>query len=59
MLNPTDGHIVAGVVLDKHRFLGKMKGAQLLQVALDPRKTEDLKQVAASTELEDCPANQN
>jgi DGQHR domain-containing protein len=53
MLNPTDGHIVAGVVLDKHRFLGKMKGAQLLQVALDPRKTEDLKQVAASTELED------
>lgn len=52
MLNPTDGHIVAGVVLDEHRFLGKMRGAQLLQVAVDPRKTEDLKQVAASTDLE-------
>jgi len=52
MLNPTDGHIVSGVVLDKNRFLGRMKGAQLLQVAADPRKTEDLKQVAASTELE-------
>jgi len=51
-LNPTDGHLVAGVKLDEHRFLGKMKGAQLLQVAVDPRKTEDLKQVAASAELD-------
>lgn len=52
MLNPTDGHMVAGVVLDENRFLGKMRGAQLLQVAVDPRKTEDLKQVSASAELE-------
>jgi len=52
MLNPTDGHLVSGVVLDKHRFLGRMKGAQLLQVAADPRKTEDLKQVNSSAELE-------
>ena len=52
MLNPTDGHMVAGVVLDENRFLGKMRGAQLLQIAADPRKTEDLKQVAASAELE-------
>jgi DGQHR domain-containing protein len=51
-LNPTDGHLIAGVVLDNYRFLGKMKGAQLLQVAVDPRKTEDLKQVAASAQLE-------
>ncbi|HEY2092108.1 MAG TPA: DNA sulfur modification protein DndB [Thermoanaerobaculia bacterium] len=52
MLNPTDGHIIAGVVLDGHRFSGKMRGAQLLQLAVDPRKTEDLSQVATSTELE-------
>ena len=52
MLNPTDGHMVAGVVLDENRFLGKMRGAQLLQVASDPRKTEDLKQVSASAGLE-------
>jgi DNA sulfur modification protein DndB len=52
-LNPTDGHIVAGVVLDEHRFLGKMRGAQLLQVAIDPRKTEDLKQVSTSVDLEE------
>jgi DGQHR domain-containing protein len=51
-LNPTDGHLVAGVVLDDHRFLGKMRGAQLLQVAADPRKTEDLKQVSQSSDLE-------
>jgi DGQHR domain-containing protein len=51
-LNPTDGHLIAGVVLDDHRFLGRMKGAQLLQVAVDPRKTEDLKQVSASADLE-------
>lgn len=52
-LNPTEGHTIAGVVLDDHRFLGKMGGAQLLQVALDPRKTEDLKQVATSGDLEE------
>lgn len=52
MLNPTDGHIVAGVKLDDNRFLGKMRGAQLLQVSIDPRKTEDLKQVTGNTELE-------
>lgn len=51
-LNPTDGHMVAGVILDENRFLGKMRGAQLLQIAVDPRKAEDLKLVAASAELE-------
>jgi len=52
MLNPTDGHIIAGVVLDENRFMGRMKGAQLLQVAVDPRRTEDLKQVSADADLE-------
>ncbi|MGN6184244.1 MAG: DNA sulfur modification protein DndB [Thermoanaerobaculia bacterium] len=39
-------------MLDANRFSGKMRGAQLLQLAVDPRKTEDLAQVSASTELE-------
>jgi DGQHR domain-containing protein len=50
-LNLTDGHIVAGVSLDEHRFLGRMKAAQLMQVAQDPRRTEDEKQVAADASL--------
>src|SRR5262245_10648458 len=52
MLNPTDGHIIAGAVLDEHRFMGRMRGAQLLQVAVDPRRTEDLRQVNTSADLE-------
>jgi len=50
-LNFTDGHTVAGVSLDEHRFLGRMKGGQLMQVAQDPRRTEDEKQVAADASL--------
>lgn len=50
-LNLTDGHIVAGVSLDRHRFLGRMKAAQLMQVAQDPRRTEDEKQVQADLAL--------
>jgi DGQHR domain-containing protein len=50
-LNTTEGHIVAGVSLDGHRFLGRMKAAQLMQVAQDPRRTEDEKQVAADASL--------
>ena len=52
MLNPTDGHIVVGVRIDDHRFIGRMRAAQLLQVAVDPRRTEDLRQVAADAELD-------
>ena len=51
-LNPTDGHIIAGVVLDDHRFLGRMRAAQLLQLTKDPRDTEDLKRVAADADLD-------
>jgi DNA sulfur modification protein DndB len=51
-LRPTDGHIVAGVVIDDHRFLGRMKASQLFQVAIDPRRTEDLRQLEGNTQLE-------
>ena len=39
-INPTEGHVVAGVKLDDRRFAGKMCAAQLLQVTRDPRDTE-------------------
>lgn len=50
-LNPTDGHIVAGVQLGDKRFIGRMRQAQLFQVAVDPRRTEDLRQLEGNTEL--------
>src|SRR5690348_7485412 len=51
-LIPTDGHLVAGVILDNWRFSGRMKAAQLFQVAIDPRRTEDPRQLEGNTELE-------
>lgn len=39
-LNPTEGHTVAGVVIDSHSFFGRVRGDQLLQMTLDPRRTE-------------------
>jgi DGQHR domain-containing protein len=52
-LNPTDGHLIAGVKIDDHRFLGRLKPPQLFQIALNPRDTEDRKKVAASKDLQD------
>jgi DGQHR domain-containing protein len=52
-LNPTNGHIIAGVRIDEHRFLGRVKAAQLFQIAPDPRDTENKKKVDASKELQD------
>ncbi len=51
-LHPTDGHIVAGVVIDSHRFLGRMRASQLFQVSIDPRRTEDERQLEANTQLQ-------
>ena len=51
-MNPTDGHQVAGVLIDKHRFLGRVKVTQLFQMAPDPRDTENRKIVESSKELE-------
>jgi DGQHR domain-containing protein len=52
-LNPTNGHIVAGTQLDKNRFVGRVKAAQLFQLAPDPRDTENTKKFDASKELQD------
>lgn len=51
-LQATDGHIVAGVVIDPHRFLGRMRASQLFQVATDPRRTEDPRQLEGNTQLQ-------
>jgi DGQHR domain-containing protein len=52
-LNPTEGHIIAGTVIDDHRFVGRVRAAQLFQIAPDPRDTENKKKLDASKELQD------
>jgi DNA sulfur modification protein DndB len=52
-LNPTDGHIIAGTAIDEHRFIGRVRAAQLFQIAPDPRDTENRKKLDASHELQE------
>jgi hypothetical protein len=52
-LNPTNGHIIAGTKIDEHRFVGRVKAAQLFQIAPDPRDTENTKKVDSSKDLQD------
>jgi DGQHR domain-containing protein len=52
-LNPTNGHIIAGTRVDENRFIGRVKAAQLFQLAPDPRATEDKKKLDASKEVQD------
>lgn len=52
-LNPTDGHILAGVQIDEHRFLARVKMPQLESIAPDPRDTEDKRKLASVKELQD------
>jgi DNA sulfur modification protein DndB len=52
-LNPTDGHLIAGVSVNEHQFLGRLKAPQLFQIAPNPRDTEDRKKVDASKDLQD------
>jgi DGQHR domain-containing protein len=52
-LNPTNGHIIAGVKIDDHRFVGRVKAAQLFQIAPDPRDSENKKKIDASKEIQD------
>lgn len=52
-LNPTNGHIIAGTSLDAHRFIGRVKAAQLFQIAPDPRDAENKKKVDSSKDLQD------
>jgi len=52
-LNPTDGHILAGVQIDEHRFLARVKMPQLESIAPDPRDTEDKRKLSSLKELQD------
>lgn len=52
-LNLTDGHLIAGVKINEHQFLGRLKAPQLFQIAPDPRDTENRKKVDASKDLQD------
>jgi DNA sulfur modification protein DndB len=52
-LNPTNGHIIAGTQIDVHRFVGRVKAAQLFQIAPDPRDGENRKKFDASKEMQD------
>jgi DNA sulfur modification protein DndB len=52
-LNPTDGHIIAGSRIDEHRFVGRVRAAQLFQLAPDPRDTENKKKADASKDLQE------
>src|SRR5262249_40854532 len=49
----TDGHIIAGTAVDQHRFLGRVRAAQLFQIAPDPRDTENKKKLDSSHELQE------
>lgn len=51
-LKPADGYIINGVRLDNFRFIGRMKGSQLLKIVSDPRNTEDTRQRTGNTALE-------
>jgi hypothetical protein len=52
-LKPTNGHIVAGTRIDQTRLAGRVKAAQLFQIAPDPRATEDRKKLDASREVQE------
>src|SRR4051812_32406638 len=40
-ISSSEGHVIAGSIIDEHTFEGKVKAAQLFNLADDPRKTED------------------
>ncbi len=53
MLNPTEGYVVAGVTIGEQMFFGRMRAAQLLKIADDPRASEDARKRAGNEHLED------
>lgn len=52
-LQPTNGHMIAGTRIDEHRFVGRVKAAQLFQIAPDPRDSENKKKVDTSKQLQE------
>ena len=50
-LDPTQGHVVPGVAINEHQFVAAVPGAQLFQIVVDPRHTEDRKLTAEDPSL--------
>lgn len=50
-LDPTQGHLIPGVAVNEHQFVAALPGAQLFQIVVDPRQTEDRKLVADDPNL--------
>jgi DNA sulfur modification protein DndB len=50
-LDPTRGQTVAGVIINPNQFLAAVPGAQLFQLVVDPRQTQDEKLVAEDPAL--------
>ncbi len=42
-LDPTKGHLIPGVMVTDHQFIASVTGAQLFQIVVDPRHTENPK----------------
>jgi DNA sulfur modification protein DndB len=52
-LDPTDGPLIAGVRINDHQFLGRLKAPLLFQIAPDPRESENRKKVESSRDLQE------
>ena len=51
-LNPTYGHLVAGVEINDRMFLGCITAVQLFQIAPDPRDSEDRRKLAINRDAQ-------
>lgn len=52
-LNLTEGHLIVGLELSPHLFVGRVKSSQLLQIAPNPMDSEDSRKVAGSKVLQE------
>jgi hypothetical protein len=51
-LDAVDGYVLPGIKVDEHRFLARVKVAQLLKMCEDPRRSEDPRQREGNTQLQ-------
>jgi DGQHR domain-containing protein len=51
-LNPVEGHILAGVRINSHVFLARIRARQLMQLTPDPRLVDNPQRVKESRELQ-------
>jgi DNA sulfur modification protein DndB len=51
-LDGVDGYVLPGVQVDNHRFIARVKSAQLLRMCHDPRRSEDPRQREGDARLQ-------